>query len=451
MTLAKYSRNLEILYETPKSVPVDFKVDRKKVRTEFENKHFKKEKILSEDISKKLLEAYGIPITKPQPAHSALEAADIANQIGYPVVIKILSPDITHKSDMGGVVLNIKDENSVWITYKNMTETIADKVPEASIEGVTVQPMFNKKDGMELILGIKKDPIFGTCIMVGMGGTTAELFKDKSLGFPPLNERLARRMLENLKIYPILKGYRGSKPQNIDKLIEVMIRLSYLAADYPEIEELDINPLLVTPEDVVALDARIVIDKKIKAAEMVPFSHLVLRPYPERYVKKSKLGDGQEILLRPIMPEDEPLWLEMLGSCSKESIYSRFRYNFRFDSHEIATQFCYIDYARELAIVAEIKEKGKKRLIGVGRLIADVDMEVVEYAVLVIDEYQKKELGTILTKYCAEIAAENHLKKIIAYTTRDNQPMIQVFKKIGFNVEYTEDNIVSVIKDLQKT
>jgi len=448
MTLAKYSRNLEILYETPKSVPVDFKLDRKKVRTEFEKKYFTKEKILSEDVSKKLIDAYGIPTTQPQPAHSALEAADIANRIGYPVVIKILSPDITHKSDMGGVALNIKDENSVWITYKNMTETIAKKMPKAKIEGVTVQPMFNKKDSMELILGIKKDPIFGTCIMVGMGGTTAELFKDKSLGFPPLNERLARRMLENLKIYPILQGYRGSKPQNIDKLIEVMIRLSYLAADYPEIEELDINPLLITPDEVVALDARIVIDQDIKAADMIPFSHLVLRPYPERYVSKSKLGDGQEILLRPIMPEDEPLWLEMLGSCSKESIYSRFRYNFNFDSHEIATQFCYIDYARELGIVAEIQEKGKKRLIGVGRLITDADFEVVEYAVLVIDDYQKKELGTILTKYCTEIAAENQLKKVVAYTTRDNQPMIQVFKKIGFEVEYTEDNIVTVTKTL---
>jgi acetyltransferase len=330
-----------------------------------------------------------------------------------------------------------------------MTQTIAEKMPKAKIEGVTVQPMFNKKDGMELILGIKRDPIFGTCIMVGMGGTTAELFKDKSLGFPPLNERLARRMLENLKIYPILQGYRGSKPQNIDKLIEVMIRLSYLAADYPEIEELDINPLLITPEVVIALDARIVLDQDIKVSEMAPFSHLVLRPYPERYVKKSKLGDGQEIILRPIMPEDEPLWLEMLGSCSKESIYSRFRYDFHFDSHEIATQFCYIDYARELGIVAEIKEKGKKRLIGVGRLITDADFEVAEYAVLVIDEYQKKELGTILTKYCTEIAADNKLKRIVAYTTRDNQPMIQVFKKIGFKTEFSEDNIVTVSKDLQ--
>ena len=206
--------------------------------------------------------------------------------------------------------------------------------------------------------------------------------------------------------------------------------------------------MLVTPEDVIALDARIVIDQDINVADMIPFSHLVLRPYPERYVKKSKLRDGQEIILRPIKPEDEPLWLEMLGSCSKESIYSRFRYNFHFDSHEVATQFCYIDYSREIGIVAEIEKKGRKRLIGVGRLITDADFEVAEYAVLIIDEYQKKELGTILTKYCTEIAAENKLKRVIAYTTKNNQPMIQVFKKIGFQVEYNEDNIVSVIKDL---
>ncbi len=154
---------------------------------------------------------------------------------------------------MGGVALNIKDENTVWMTYKNMTESIKEKMPEAHIEGVTVQPMFNAKDAVELILGIKKDPVFGTSIMIGMGGTAAELFMDKSLGFPPLNEALALRMIKNLKIYPLLKGYRGSTPKAIDKLIEIMIRMSYLAADYPEIAELDINPLLLTPDEAVAL------------------------------------------------------------------------------------------------------------------------------------------------------------------------------------------------------
>jgi len=450
MTLVRYSRNLEILFQTPKDIPVSFELDRNKVRKEFEKMHFTKEDILSEDISKKLIAAYGIPTTQPIPAHSALEAADIANKIGYPVVIKILSPDITHKSDMGGVALNIKDENTVWITYKNMTESIRNRIPDARIEGVTVQPMFNSKDAIELILGIKKDPIFGTAMLVGMGGTAAELFKDRTLGFPPLNERLARRMLENLKIFPLLKGYRGDKRKNIDKLIEVMIRLSYLAADYPEISELDINPLLVTPEDVIALDARIIIDKNLVGKKLIPYSHLILHPYPEIYVKKFKLNDGSPVLFRPIKPEDEPMWLELLGSCSKESIYSRFRYNFHYDSHEIATQFCYIDYAREVAIVAEIEKDGKRQLIGVGRLISDPDHETVEYAILITDAYQKKELGTMLTSYCVEIARSLDLRRMVAETTKDNLPMISVFKKLHFDVIFNSDSTVSVIKDLTK-
>ncbi len=448
MTLAHYSRNLDILFETPRDIPVSFELDRKKVRKDFAGKYFNKESILSEDVSKILIDAYGIPTTRPQPAYSALQAADIANKIGYPVVLKILSPDITHKSDVGGVALNIEDENTVWMTYKNMTQSIRHKLPDAKIEGVTVQPMFDARDSVELILGIKKDPIFGTALMIGMGGTAAELFKDRSLGFPPLNERLARRMLENLKIYPLLQGYRGSTPKNIEKLIEIMIRMSYLAADYPEIAELDINPLLVTPTDAIALDARIVIDQDAVGKKLPEYSHLLLHPYPDKFIKQAKLNDGTPITMRPIKPEDEPLWLELLGSCSKESIYSRFRYNFHYDAHEVATQFCYIDYAREIGIVAEIEEEGRKRLIGVGRLISDPDLTSVEYAILITDAYQKRELGTILTSYCESIAQNWKMKRIFAETTKDNKAMIAVFKKLGFEITYNTDNTVSVSKEL---
>lgn len=448
MTLARYSRNLDSLFETPKDFPVSFTLDREKVRKEFVENHFNKEKILSEDVSKSLIAAYGIPTTQPVVAKSAIEAADIANRIGYPVVMKIHSPDITHKSDVGGVVLNIKDEDGVWNNFKNMTRGIKEKMPDVKIEGVTIQPMVNMKDATEMILGIKKDPIFGTVLLVGMGGVGAEVFQDTKLAFPPLNERLTRSMIESLKIYPFLKGYRGAPPKDIEKLIEVIIRLSYLAADYPEIVELDINPLLVATNDVIALDARIVIDKELVGKDLPQFSHLLIHPYPDKYTKPAKLADGTTILLRPIKPEDEPLWLDLLGSCSKESIYSRFRYNFHYDSHEIATQFCFIDYVREIAIVAEVTEEGKKKLIGVGRLIADLDHETVEYAILISDAWQKKELGTLLTEYCVEIARQWHLKRIAAETTKDNQPMITVFRKLGFKVVFNQDTGVSVSLDL---
>ncbi len=328
-----------------------------------------------------------------------------------------------------------------------MIESISSNFPEATIHGVNVQPMFDNKDSVELILGIKKDPVFGTVILLGMGGTYTELFQDKRLCFPPVNELIARQMIESLKISPVLVGYRGSPPKNIDKLIETIIRLSYLAADYPEIEELDINPLLVTPKDVVALDARIVIDQNLVGKRIPRFSHLLIHPYPEEYVKTVKLSDGTDVILRPIKPEDEPMWLELLGSCSKESIYFRFRTNYFFDSHKVATQFCYIDYSREMAIVAEITENNSRKLIGVGRLIADTDHETAEYAILITDAWQNKNLGNILTQYCLEISKELGLKRIIAETTADNKPMIAILKKLNFKIYFDTDSKVSVTKN----
>ncbi len=227
-----------------------------------------------------------------------------------------------------------------------------------------------------------------------------------------------------------------------------MTRLSYLAADFPEIQELDVNPLLVTPRDVVALDARIVHESHVSPEPAVPYAHLALRPYPEEYVRPVELKDGTHVLFRPIKPEDEPLWLELLGSCSQESIYSRFRYLFHWDSHEVATRYCYIDYDREIAIVAELNEGGKRRLIGIGRLIADPDHETVEYAVLIQDAWQQKELGSLLTDYCYEIARHWKLKRFVAQTTTDNRSMISVFQKRGFTIQTGDDSTVEVAKEI---
>jgi acetyltransferase len=450
MTLSDYSENQQMLYETPLEVPVSFQYDRNELRKKYLSEVFPKAKILNEDDSKMLVNDYGIDTTHPTPAATEDDAVKVAEKKGYPVVLKIYSPDITHKSDVGGVALNIENEEMVRVTFRNMIKSASEKRPDAKIDGVTIQKMVDTKDGIELILGTKKDPIFGTVMLVGMGGTTAELFKDKRLEFPPLNEKLARQMLESLQIYPLLKGWRGDTPKNIDKLVEVLIRMSYLAADYPEIEELDINPLIVTPTDVIALDARIVVDEAILKTPVKEYSHLILRPYPESLVTKAELRDGTKVTLRPIRPEDEPLWLVLLGSCSKDSIYHRFRYDFYFDSHEVASQFCFIDYDREIAIVAEHeKEDGTKELIGVGRLIADPDVEIMEYAVLITDKWQKKELGFTLTKYCLEIAKSRGIKKLAAETTRDNKPMISVFRKLNFKIRFNEDTTVSVNKDLE--
>ncbi|MEI6681120.1 MAG: GNAT family N-acetyltransferase [Bacteroidota bacterium] len=449
MTMVAYNRNLATLYETPRDIPVEFSLNRRQLREAFGRMIAGQGNILPEDLSKSMLENFGISTTRPFLAVSAGDAVTISDRIGYPVVLKIHSPDITHKSDVGGVQLNLGTEKMVRAAWERIMESVSARQPAARIEGLTVQKMVQPKEAVEMILGIKKDSVFGTVLMVGMGGLTAELFGDKALGFPPLNECLARHMIESLKIYPLLKGYRGAPPKSIDKLIQVLIRLSYLAADYPEITELDINPLLVTQDDAIALDARIVVDPAIRWRAEDPYFHLALHPYPEKYVRSTVLQDGTEVLLRPIKPEDEPMWLEMLGSCSKESLYSRFRYFFHWETHEVATRYCYIDYDREIAIVAEIVENGEKKLIGVGRLVADPDHETVEYAVLIVDAWQQKDLGKILTDFCLEVAEGGKLKKIVAQTTTDNKRMIAVFQKRGFDVRINNhDSTVDVVKVL---
>ncbi|MDZ7375075.1 MAG: bifunctional acetate--CoA ligase family protein/GNAT family N-acetyltransferase, partial [candidate division KSB1 bacterium] len=424
MTMVAYARNLESLYETPKDIPVQFSIDREQLRAQFNAMISGQEEILTEEVSKQLLDAYGIAVTRPFLVRSEQQAVKIAEQIGYPVVLKVLSPDLPHKTDVGGVMLDLRDAESLVRAYRQMSNTIAMRRPNARITGFTVQQMIQDEEGVELILGIKKDPVFGTVVMVGLGGITAELFGDRALGLPPLNERLARRMLESLKIWPLLCGYRGRPAMNIEGLIEIMIRLSYLAADYPEIKALDINPLLVTPRQIIALDARVQIDRSVLGKEIKPYAHLALRPYPEEYVRGAVLKNGTSIILRPIKPEDEPMWMDMLASCSRESIYQRFRYFFQWAYHEVAVRYCFIDYDREIAIVAELNENGTRKLLGVGRLVGDPDLNTAEYAVLVTDAWQDKGLGSLLTDYCIEIAQSWGVKKIVAQTTTDNPRMI---------------------------
>ncbi len=452
MSLVGYARHLDSLYETPKEVPVEVPLDRRAVRARFEPIFKASEGILSEADSKALLRACGITVALPVRAATAEEAVRAAGETGYPVVLKIESPDISHKTDVGGVALGLADAGAVRDAFGRLMAAAAAARPEARLLGVTVQPMIRYADGLELILGAKKDPVFGTVLMAGLGGTAAELLADRALGFPPLNERLARRMLESLKVWPLLNGYRGRPALAVDRLIETMIRLSYLIAEGPEIAELDINPLLATPEGVTALDARIVVDRKalgLGRSERASYTHLALRPYPQDAVRTAALPDGSECLLRPIKPEDEPLWLELLGLCSRESIYMRFRGFPAWSSHETAVRYCYIDYDREMAIVAEVEEAGRRRLLGVGRLIADPMRESAEYAVLVGDPWQERGLGGVLTDHCLAIARDWGVRRITAITTSDNPRMVAVFEKRGFRLAADPDgSLIEAEKDL---
>jgi acetyltransferase len=445
MHLVSYARNLQILHETPKDIPLGFTLDRKRLRGVFDTILTEGGEILSENVSKAFLEAYEIPVTKPQAARTADEAIEVAHRCGYPVVMKIHSPQITHKTDVGGVVLNLSTDEKVRSAFEQMTARAKELRPDAEIVGVTIQKMVSYPNSFELIMGTKKDPIFGSVIMVGMGGVAAEVFQDRALGMPPLNEALARRMLESLKSWPLLRGYRGKPGANIDRLIEIIMRFSYLVADYPEIKELDINPLLVTPEDVIALDARVVIDRDLVVRTVRPYAHLAIRPYPEEYVTERKLKDGTSVILRPIKPEDEPMWHELLGSCSTQSLWFRFSYLFKQTTHEMATRYCFIDYDREMGIVAEVEEEGQRKLIAVGRLVADADHEAAEYAVIVVDRWHGHGLGGLMTDYCVEVSKTWGVKKLVAEVSKDNNRMLATFRNRGFELNDEQEQDVVLV------
>ncbi len=450
MHLVHYARNLEVLYETPREIPVQLSMDRDTIKDKFASLTSADSLTLSEQASKDLLEAYGIPVTEVHETHSADEAVAVAHELGYPVVLKVLSPDITHKTDVGGVVLDLHDEPEVRRAYERIVDAAREQRPEAEVLGVTVQRMVNAKHGFELILGAKHDPAFGAVIMVGTGGTAAEVFRDRALGLPPLNERLARRLLESLNAWPLLTGYRGRPPIDLDKLLQVLMRFSYLVAEHPAIAELDINPLLVTPHEAVALDARLIVDPERLSRDVRPYEHLAIRPYPDEYVRKVTGTDGKTVTLRPIRPEDEPLWHEMLRVSSRESIRFRFQYIFKESTHEMATRYCFIDYDREMAIVAELEEEGERKIAGVGRLVAGPDPSTAEYAVFVADPWQGQGLGNQLTDYCLEIAAGWGVSHVTAETTPDNRRMLAIFESRGFRLERrSEEGVVLAHKDLE--
>lgn len=449
MYLVSYGRNRQVLYETPRELPVEFPLDRARLRAVFDTILSEGHDILTESTSKALLSAYEIPVTRTYVARSADDAVQLAHRVGFPVALKVFSPQITHKTDIGGVELNLTSDGDVLAAYDRIVKTVREQQPDAHVEGVTVQRMVSTPRSYELIVGAKRDPVFGTVLLVGAGGVQAEVFRDRALELPPLNERLCRRALESLRSWPLLRGYRGHPGVDVDKLVEVLIRLSYLVADYPEIVELDVNPLLATPTDVVALDARIVLDHETVLHPVRPYAHLAIRPYPEEFTARKKLKDGRSVLLRPIKPEDEPMWHELLASCSPETIMYRFRYMFKATTHEMATRFCFIDYDREIAIVAEIEEEQSRKLIGVGRLVSDADHRDAEYAVLVGDPWHGQGLGSLLTDYCLEVCRCWGIRTVVAETAPGNERMLDIFRKRDFTLSSkTMDDVVYVSKTL---
>jgi acetyltransferase len=445
--MCQYKRNLELLYETPEELPVDVVPPKRSLMVIMRNVAMENREILNEAEAKAFLEYYNFPVVKTKVAQTEDEAATFASQLGYPVVLKILSPQIIHKTDAGGVALDIKSETEVRDTFNRLIEKAKEYNPDAEILGVTVQPMI-KKQGYEVIIGAKTDPLFGPVILFGMGGVGVELFKDFAIGIPPLNQTLVRRMMEETKVYQLLKGYRNIPPANIKLLEEIIVRFSQMLVDFPQLKEVDINPLFINEKEAFAIDARIVIDKERVFAKLEPHQHLVITPYPKKYETLWKLRDGRTVLLRPIKSEDEPLWLEMFQNFSEESIRYRFFQIIKDTPHEVRVRYCNIDYDREIAIVPELTEEGRRKILGVVRVSIEPDGKTGEIAFIVADPWQGLGLGTKLVDYAIEICKEREIETLYAIILPDNYRAMNLMKKMGFTLSYMEDGNVKGILNL---
>ena len=440
MYMYRYTQGLELLYQTPEELTIE-PANSAVLKSILKQAYYQGEQVLGLCDSLRFLEAYKIPTIKTLVANNPVQAEDLASKIGFPVVMKAMSPQVTHKSKMGGVLLNVCSTLEVQAYFGELAKKI-QKVGNSEFQGVAIQPMLRNK-GYELLVGCKKDPQFGSVIVFGKGGTDAELFKDVSIGFPPLNQVLARRLIEDTAVYKqaALSGY----PLNVKLVEEVLVKFSQLVIDFPEIKEIDINPLIVETNSATAVDARIVVDFKHVIKETGLHEHLVIAPYPSKYISNWKMKDNT-LHLRPIKPEDEARFNELFKSLSPETMRFRFFEIIKELSHETLTRYCNLDYDREIAIVAELPES--KRIIGASRLIIDPYGKTGEYAVLIGDQWQGFGLGVRLMNCLIEIAKEKHLEKIYGYVLADNYKMHKLCNRLGFKSEKSDEDTYILSLDL---
>ncbi len=429
MDLFHHARALEILQQIPPRLPEEIRFDRETAQKIISGKE--ERCTLSECESKNLLQAYGIPVNPTRFVDSGNEVWRIAKEIGFPVVMKIDSPDILHKSDCGGVRVDLSTEIEVYQAYGEMMERIRTAHPHARISGVTVQPMI-KGRGYELIVGAKRDRDFGPVILFGMGGVATELLRDRATGLPPLNRLLARRLMEKTKAWELLKGYRGYPAADIVKVEEILIRLSQLVTDFPEIEEIEINPLIITEKGIIGVDARTILSPALSKGPL----HLVISPYPNEQERRAVAKSGEPLSIRPIRPEDAPLFVEMFHALSPQSVYFRFFSAVKSLRHEMLARFTQIDYDRETALVALRKSpEGAEEMLGVARVILERNGKEAEFAVLVRDSWQGKGVGAELLQRCLDIAKARGIEKVWGIVLPENRNMIALGKKLGFNVK----------------
>ncbi|MCX7982396.1 MAG: bifunctional acetate--CoA ligase family protein/GNAT family N-acetyltransferase [Syntrophales bacterium] len=447
VNMYRYERNIKFIQETPAELSVEESPPKNHLKTIVKRAFRQGMEVLPEEEARKFLSAYGIPSIASYMARDVDEAARWASAIGYPVVLKVSSPHIIFRQDVGGVVMGIVNESGLRLEYERLMERLKTRIPGAYIIGVTVQKMVDVID-YELILGAKRDETCGAVIAFGMGGIGVEVFSDFSVGLPPLNQALARRMIEDTRVYRMLKGYRGKKPADLHQLEEIIVSFSNLIVDFPEIRAMDINPLAISDGRAVALDARMIIDRRY-AQEERPYPHLLISPYPSRYVSFWRLKSGQEVVLRPIRPEDEPLEHEMFSSLSESTLRERFYQSIGDITHEMHARFCNIDYDREMTMVGEIREGGKRRIIGIGSFVMEPSGKECEFSVIIHDDFQGQGLAAKLLDVLIGIADEKGVKEFFGYAEPQNHRMIALARKLGMSVERMGHDLLKMTLNLR--
>lgn len=446
LKMNEYARNLKLLQETTPDIPEKFHPKTEEVNALIQQAFQKRRLRLNESEAKQLLAYYDIPVAPHRVATTAEEAATAAAELGFPVAVKILSSDVNHKTEIGGIQLHIQHPADVKIAFHQIQSNFEQAYPLSVFEGVLVEKMMPKR--YELLIGAKKDSIFGAAIVFGKGGGTAEVYQDVSIALPPLNMTLARRLLERTKSFQILQGYRGYPAVDVEQLQFLLYKFAYLIMDFPQIQEIDINPFALDETGGVVLDAHITLDPRASKSRSLEYPHLVISPYPSEYVKTIQLKGGLQATLRPIRPEDEQLEKEFFHYLSEKTIYFRFFGHLSHFSPEMLARFTQIDYDRELAIVAEAEVNDKKRLLGVVRLIADAWNEKAEYAIVVADDFQGQGIGNLLTDYIFDIARQRGIRTIYASVLANNDRMLHLFERRGFTKRKEDFETYYVEKEL---
>jgi acetyltransferase len=446
MHLVHYRRNQDLLMQTPPSATHLFPQDRSQAARIAADVLADGRTVLTEPEAKAVLKAYDIPVVETRVASDPQMAGRLAARIGFPVVIKVLSPQITHKSDVGGVRLDLHSVEAVEQAAWDILKSTREKVPHATITGFTVQSMVDRPHAHELIAGIGYDAIFGPIMLFGHGGTAVEVVADRAIGLPPLNLVLAREMVARTRISRMLKGYRDRPAADMDAIAATMVKLSQLIVDVKEIIELDINPLLADANGVLALDARIVVTREKRRPR------LAIRPYPSQLEKEIAARSGRRFYFRPIRPEDEPLIYDMLSRSNMEDIRLRFFAPMKEVSHTFVARLTQIDYDREMALVATEMNGDGSPILGVARIVADPDNETAEYAVMVRSDLKGQGLGYQLMTEILAYARTRGIKRVFGDVLRENRTMLIMAEELGFKIvpDVHDPQVVRVDCDLTR-